>query len=204
MTDCPNCGQPLQEERGAHGIQWRCSACGGRLLTIVVLRKLLLPAVIVAVWQAVWHGEGERGRRICPECGNFLTEVRTTADSPLRLDVCRPCELFWFDPHEFEALPALPPGTTTAELPREAREAMAMVELQTIHQRFNRVPKTESPLSFLPKSLDALALLSSAVRGLVDKLLRRQPAPSFTIPPEPEDEEKPEWGDGAGDDGVTR
>ncbi|MHB9026127.1 MAG: rhomboid family intramembrane serine protease [Armatimonadota bacterium] len=158
MTNCPNCGQLLAEERGAHGVQWRCPGCGGRLTAIAVLRKLLPADAINEVWQAVWQGEGARGRP-CPSCGNFLTEVRSTAGgSPLRLDVCRPCQLVWFDPQEFEALPRLPPKPKEPELPPEVREAVALAEIQAIRERYDRMPEAQAPESPLQATLGVLGL----------------------------------------------
>jgi membrane associated rhomboid family serine protease len=54
----------------------------------------------------------------------------TTAGN-LRLDVCKVCQFVWFDAQEFEQMPvATPVVAQRAELPRAAREAIALAEVQ--------------------------------------------------------------------------
>jgi len=49
-----------------------------------------------------------------------------------KIDVCTRCHFLWFDPSEFEALPAQPAPPPEAEVPPEAREIMARAEAQRI------------------------------------------------------------------------
>lgn len=54
------------------------------------------------------------------------------------LDVCAGCQFVWFDPHEFEQLPAQPPKPDVdprKRLPEKVREAMAMADLRVDEAR---------------------------------------------------------------------
>jgi membrane associated rhomboid family serine protease len=63
-----------------------------------------------------------------------MAEVAAPAGTP-RLDVCRLCQLIWFDPGEAAACPPPPPPAPTPALPREAREALAMLKVELIAER---------------------------------------------------------------------
>ena len=56
---------------------------------------------------------------------------------PVTLDVCRGCQLVWFDADEYKAAPTLPEkGTRT--LPQEALEEAGRVEAMAIAAKYNR------------------------------------------------------------------
>lgn len=60
-----------------------------------------------------------------------MVEVGTTDGGP-KIDACTRCHFLWFDPSEFETLPAPPPPRPEPELPPQAREIMAWAEAQRI------------------------------------------------------------------------
>ena len=78
------------------------------------------------------------GTRLCPVCTGPMVDVPSLPGyaSPT-LDVCRRCHLFWFDPTEFEQVPAVPQvgqpatsislsGQTSSGLPPAAAELLAL------------------------------------------------------------------------------
>lgn len=137
MSTCPQCRKELVREHGERGLAWRCPDCGGREVTMAVLRKTFAVEAVNGLWQKA-RGLGSGSGRRCPECGLNMREVPAT-DSPAatRLEVCPTCTLIWFDAEEYEALPARPPKPTPEEpeLPEEAREALAMAKMQAIQDR---------------------------------------------------------------------
>jgi hypothetical protein len=56
-------------------------------------------------------------------------------DKTVCLDVCTNCDLIWFDPLEFEALPRLKQKPSDGEgLSDEAKKALALARLETLKQ----------------------------------------------------------------------
>lgn len=146
MDTCPNCGESLTRERDAHGLGWRCQACGGRMVALAVLRRTFLKDAVNEVWQAAQSGQGTPGRA-CPGCGFSMQEVRSTASQPpLHVDVCTRCPLVWFDAKECDALPALPAGPTEPELPPGAREALAIVKVEEMARQRDAEAGDEPPV----------------------------------------------------------
>jgi membrane associated rhomboid family serine protease len=84
--------------------------------------------------------------RECPGCGAGMAEVPTIAapGSPgaVRLDVCRSCQLVWFDPQEYDAwLKAPLDAAGVAHLPQETRWALAKARLdQPREAAFSEAP----------------------------------------------------------------
>jgi Transcription factor zinc-finger len=48
---CPRCELPLEQVRTSGGVFWACNVCGGRAVTIDLLRKLFTPESINPLWQ---------------------------------------------------------------------------------------------------------------------------------------------------------
>jgi uncharacterized Zn finger protein (UPF0148 family) len=55
---CPRCKLPLQEVRTSGGVLWACNVCGGRAVTIELLRKRFTPESINPLWLHAMRGEG--------------------------------------------------------------------------------------------------------------------------------------------------
>jgi membrane associated rhomboid family serine protease len=66
-----------------------------------------------------------------------MREVAVPLDGGrLPLDVCRSCQFLWFDPKELDRLPKKPPAKSDkVELPPEAREKIALLEVQREAER---------------------------------------------------------------------
>ena len=138
MFACPNCARALTRMQSAAGIFWGCDACGGRTVAIPILRKVVGEAPITRLWAKA--RSAPEGRKRCPTCGKPMHE--TEADGP-PLDICKLCQFVWFDPREFEQMPAATPLVSSrAELPQAAREAIAVYEAQ----RLGELSTSEGPI----------------------------------------------------------
>ena len=64
-------------------------------------------------------GEGVRGR-FCPICANWMAGLPVPVDNEsVTIDVCSSCELFWFDPREFERVMRAGPPHAASQAPSE-------------------------------------------------------------------------------------
>jgi Zn-finger nucleic acid-binding protein len=136
MNTCPNCGQNLSRKESEFGVYWGCEYCGGYAVSMAILRKAIRGDYVLRAWSAA-RQEGAAGRN-CPMCDHPMTEVPVTVDGNiLKLDICKICQFFWFDPKELESLPQAPPPAPTREsqLPQAAREAIAIQQVQMMAER---------------------------------------------------------------------
>jgi Zn-finger nucleic acid-binding protein len=109
-----------------------CSVCGGYALTLALLRKRITSPTLTRIWRAAQERQGTPSR-VCPLCDRRMIEVSSeVGEPPVLVDVCPLCSLIWFDPQEFEKLPALPQEPREEELPPEAQEALAMAKVEAI------------------------------------------------------------------------
>ena len=145
---CPSCQLPLTEVRTSNGIFWSCEKCGGRAVSVELLRRTFTPESINPLWLHALRGEGQSGRK-CPLCRWAMTEVELSDEAEVKVDVCRLCHFVWFDATEVEKLvPRLTPPPKP-ELPQEAREAIAMAKVQQLAEQargtdFDSAPPDES------------------------------------------------------------
>jgi membrane associated rhomboid family serine protease len=112
------------------GISWTCGNCGGRGVTLELLRHKFTAASINPLWLNTIRGTGTAGDR-CPSCRNAMTQVAASEKTAVKVDVCRVCHLVWFDPNEFETLTPQP-SNSSAELPPKAREMLALARVEQI------------------------------------------------------------------------
>ena len=143
---CPVCRVPLKHVRTAKASQWTCGTCLGRAVAMGVLRRVTNRRVVTGFWNAARSAEVTT-QRPCPCCEKPMACVsRSLPDgdagpAALELDACTRCQMFWFDPGEFEGMPtSIPeqvesPGESTKDLPAEARIALMHARLKTIQER---------------------------------------------------------------------
>ena len=139
MNICPICHVNLSREQNQLGVFWACASCGGRSGTVSMLRRGLTRDTVNALWQKA-RSEDAPKKRECPACFARMAEVTLPSTlSAQTIDVCTRCQTVWFDMHEFERMPALPPPPKTfmQSLPPEARERFAMLELKAAQERRN-------------------------------------------------------------------
>jgi hypothetical protein len=86
------------------GVFWACNICGGRALSVELLRQRFIDESINPFWIQVVRGQGAPGRS-CPCCGRKMLEVPVASNAGVPLiEVCRLCHFVWFDPKEIQAL----------------------------------------------------------------------------------------------------
>src|SRR5205823_12880130 len=123
MPFCPVCVTPLRTIRQREGIYFLCDQCSGRAVTVPQIRRVAGDAFATKLLRKI-NTATQIGDRRCPFCTRIMSRVGT--DNPvLELDACKPCNLIWFDPQEFETIPE-PVVESPAELPLRAREAIAL------------------------------------------------------------------------------
>ena len=72
---------------------------------MAVLRKYLKSDTVRELWRTavVESTPSDRG---CPSCGHTLREFAASRDNRrISLDLCKTCQLIWFDKNELEAFP---------------------------------------------------------------------------------------------------
>jgi membrane associated rhomboid family serine protease/Zn-finger nucleic acid-binding protein len=130
---CPRCNVPLKEVRTSGGVFFACDGCGGRAVTIELLRKRFTPESINPLWLHAMRGEGRIGLP-CPSCRQPMIGVALSDRAEINVDVCQHCHFIWFDTHEVDTLvPRQPEPTPVApELPQKAREMLAIAEVELL------------------------------------------------------------------------
>jgi len=138
MFICPTCKSPLSKARIRVGLCWYCPSCRGRAASVELLRKVIPPAVINALWQHGRSGNYPRKRR-CPVCTHHMSEIPIISQGRTEyLDVCATCRFVWFDTGEYERLPKTPPTKPEPQQPEpsaQEKEAIAMARLEALNAR---------------------------------------------------------------------
>ena len=145
---CPRCKLPLEETRTSGGVFWACNVCGGRAVTIELLRNRFTPESINPLWLHAMRGEGRAGLS-CPLCRHPMIDVALSDRAEINVDVCQRCHFVWFDAHEVDTLAPRPAPTPTPELPQKVREALAIAEVERLAKQaegsdFDSAPPDES------------------------------------------------------------
>jgi membrane associated rhomboid family serine protease/Zn-finger nucleic acid-binding protein len=128
---CPRCNVPLKEVHTSQGVFWACENCGGRALTVELLRRTFTPESINPLWLHAVSGEGKSGRP-CPSCRRTMLEVALSENAQVDVDVCQHCHFVWFDAREMDSLAPRQFSAPAPELPHEARELIAMAKMKQI------------------------------------------------------------------------
>jgi membrane associated rhomboid family serine protease/Zn-finger nucleic acid-binding protein len=128
---CPRCKVPLKDIRTSGGVFYGCDICGGRAVTIELLRKRFTEESINPLWLHATRGEGGVGLP-CPSCQQPMISVPLSDQAEIRVDVCRHCHFIWFDAHEVETLVPRHPDPVAPELPQKAREVLAIAEVERL------------------------------------------------------------------------
>jgi membrane associated rhomboid family serine protease/Zn-finger nucleic acid-binding protein len=128
---CPRCKVPLKDIRTSGGVFYGCDICGGRAVTIELLRKRFTEESINPLWLHATRGEGGVGLP-CPSCQQPMISVPLSDQAEIRVDVYRHCHFIWFDAHEVETLIPRQPDPVAPELPQKAREVLAIAEVERL------------------------------------------------------------------------
>jgi membrane associated rhomboid family serine protease/Zn-finger nucleic acid-binding protein len=130
MLQCPSCQARLSRVQTSLGIIYCCPQCGGRSVSVPVLRKDTTGLFVKNLLTAARESNVTSARR-CPCCDRqmkaFSTPGPYTSES-LELDYCSLCNHVWFDPQEYP--PSLRKECQQGLSPK-AREAMALFQIQS-------------------------------------------------------------------------
>ena len=96
---CATCGAELERVDVDHGVMWACRHCGGRAAGIGLLRRSVARDYANELWIAGIAAD-KRGSHRCPSCQTPMIQAPARV---LNLDICKGCQLVWFDPGEFDA-----------------------------------------------------------------------------------------------------
>jgi len=145
---CPRCELPLEQVRTSGGVFWACNVCGGRAVTIDLLRKLFTPESINPLWQHAMRSEGQSSCA-CPLCRRAMLEVALSERANVGIDVCRHCQFIWFDAREVEHLTPRPAPRAAPEIPQKVRELLALARVEQLAKEaegpdFDSAPPDES------------------------------------------------------------
>jgi Zn-finger nucleic acid-binding protein len=111
---CPTCHVLLQAQKQGDVRLWKCAACKGFAISLPIVRKGLNPQAFKKIWQKLSSGETETGRP-CPGCRKPLSVIEADGQaSAILIDVCRTCQILWFDDKEFSDLPKAEPQAEPA------------------------------------------------------------------------------------------
>jgi Zn-finger nucleic acid-binding protein len=131
---CPRCKVPLKDVRTSGGVFYGCDVCGGRAVTIELLRKRFTPESINPLWLHAMRGEGRVGLP-CPSCWQPMIGVALSDQAEINVDVCQHCHFIWFDAHEVDTLVPRQPEPVAPELPQKAREMLAIAEVERLSKQ---------------------------------------------------------------------
>jgi len=102
---CPKCKTSLIPTGIAEGLIWKCEACSGIAANVSVLREHLKDGTVKKLWLEAITASTPSERK-CPSCVNMLREFIVSRDNrQICLDLCKTCQLMWFDRNELEAFP---------------------------------------------------------------------------------------------------
>jgi len=118
---CPRCHRPLFRSLRAPLRVWACVHCRGCTANLTALRRVILPEALQRAWNLT-IGRVRKSLLRCPSCARAMNVVPTDG---VIIDMCRPCQLMWFDPGELDALP----HRSAEELAAEERRSTARSRL---------------------------------------------------------------------------
>lgn len=99
MYQCPECLLKLRPRRSAHVNYWACTNCGGHLVGIYPLKRLVGDSPVQKLWMN--SAEAPFGQRACPSCQKKLRVILHEDNKvPVELDLCRLCQVIWTDQGE--------------------------------------------------------------------------------------------------------
>ena len=144
MSDltCPTCREPLRATKDPKGAIWVCAKCAGAAANLAVLRKRLKAGLVPGLWRQVLAASTV-SQRPCPSCGRSMRGFPMALDGhSINLDLCKSCEVVWFDRGELEALPKAAIREDGASNEARDRMAQALFNLQ-LQNELNAGPDHE-------------------------------------------------------------
>ena len=139
MKKCPICRIEMDIIQTKRGVFWECPSCKGITASIGFLRNNISDVIVNQFWQQA-RANHTPGTRKCPSCGRNMCVVQSTADQiNQELDICKTCQLVWFDAEEFSVYDKKPlPETIYDGLSEEDKAKMLEAQLQLNKELFER------------------------------------------------------------------
>ena len=72
MFICPICKTRLVRTQNEHAVFWVCATCGGRAVTVPVLRKTVIRDYVNELWLSARESRAI-SERTCPACDRQMT-----------------------------------------------------------------------------------------------------------------------------------
>lgn len=139
------------------GVYWECPVCNGIAASIGFLRNNISKVVVNQIWQRA-RDTFEPGLKKCPACGKNMCSVESTAEQVNQtLDICKACQLVWFDAEEFSVYKRNPiPKTIYDGLSEEDKEKLLESQLQLNRDLFEQKYSNENKNSIIINILRSL------------------------------------------------
>lgn len=164
---CPTCDVLLKAQKLEKLRLLACPSCRGFAISLPLVRKGLDPKTFKKIWQRLTSGEIAKGRS-CPGCKNPLSEVKADGqDGAVMIEVCRSCQIFWFDDQEFSKLPKAVPEVKQ----EEQSESRVLTETELAFRMFKEDQNRRR--SFLLKLLDGSVSKELGLKNLFGDLFNK-------------------------------
>ena len=124
----------------SHGIFWGCGNCGGRAVTVELLRRTFTPESINPLWLHAIRNQGQSSVA-CPICHRQMIQVALADGATVNVDVCRSCHFVWFDAHEVESLTP----KAASQIAREDRERVAAERMKRFSEKLDQHQMVTTP-----------------------------------------------------------
>lgn len=136
---CPDCATALtsREKVGRHF--FFCPDCDGQAVTLPVLKAEVDQGYVKQLWAFARPASCTK-TRACPSCATTMQAIHPPAAAgsgasaldDLTIELCRACQLLWFDAGELQRLPGGGRVSDAIEPDPDARMALAHAKLLSI------------------------------------------------------------------------
>ncbi len=137
--NCPDCETSLTSRAKVGRHFFFCSDCHGQAVTLPVLKSEVDQVYVKELWAFARPASCTK-MRACPSCRSKMQSIHPPAAAgsgasaldDLTLDLCRACQLLWFDAGELQRLPGGGKVSDAIEPDADARIALAHAKLLSI------------------------------------------------------------------------
>jgi hypothetical protein len=170
---CPRCAPGrLDPALDGDSRAWTCASCGGHALTVTALRQALTTDRFAALWRATLT-RAQPGRTPCPSCRGAMLDIEAPQASSraVRVDLCRPCQLFWFDLGERDAVAGGAPAADQPRPPVARGDALSLDARRLLAEEQLRLDGERRHLEGAGDRLHDRWLVGEVVAGFVELLV---------------------------------
>jgi Zn-finger nucleic acid-binding protein len=99
---CPKCNVPLSQKFIVKKRLWKCNKCRGIMINSAVLKHFLGQKAVNEFYRSA-NTHNALTNKKCPSCRQSLNEFKIYRnDEDIYLDLCKHCQLIWFDEGEIK------------------------------------------------------------------------------------------------------